>query len=163
LFSIAYIIRKLLFLKHLSLKMLYYILRAPATPMTQDTQKSRSWLDSIAVGLSMLCLVHCLALPLVVIGVPLLAQFAETHLHYQLLLVVVPLSGVAFGIGYRRHQNPRILVAGALGLGLLIVGATVAHSQLGLLADRLFTIAGSLLLAAAHWKNSRGSVRCEPA
>ena len=143
--------------------MLYYILRAPTTPMTQDTQKSRSWLDGIAVGLSMLCLVHCLALPLIIIGVPLLAQFAETHLHYQLLLLVVPLSVVAFAIGYRRHRMWRILVAGAAGLGLLIVGATIAHSQLGLLADRLFTIAGSLLLAAAHWKNSRGSVRCQTA
>ena len=131
--------------------------------MTQDTQKSRSWLDGIAVGLSMLCLVHCLALPLIIIGVPLLAQFAETHLHYQLLLLVVPLSVVAFAIGYRRHRMWRILVAGAAGLGLLIVGATIAHSQLGLLADRLFTIAGSLLLAAAHWKNSRGSVRCQTA
>ena len=143
--------------------MLYYILRAPAIPMQQDTQKSRSWLDGIAVALSMLCLVHCLALPLLVIGLPLLAQFADSHLHYQLLVVVVPLSVVAFGIGYRRHQNPRILVAGALGLSLLIIGATVAHTQLGLFADRLFTIAGSLVLAAAHWKNSRSNARCESA
>jgi len=143
--------------------MLYYILRAPANPMKQDTQKSMTWLDGVAITLSTLCLVHCLALPLLVIGLPLLAQFADTHLHYQLLLVVVPLSTIAFGTGYRRHRNPRILVVGGLGLSLLIFGATVAHSQLGLFADRLFTILGSLLLAAAHWKNSRESVRCLPA
>jgi hypothetical protein len=154
---------KLLFFKNLCFKLLYYILRAPATPMNQDTQKSRSWLDGIAVGLSTLCLVHCLVLPLIVVGVPLLAQFAETHLHYQLLVVVVPLSVFALGIGYRRHRNQRILVAGALGLVLLIIGATVAHTQLGLLADRVFTIAGSLVLATAHWKNSRSSVRCRAA
>lgn len=140
--------------------MLYYILRAPANPMKQDTQKSRSWLDGVAIALSTLCLVHCLALPLLVIGLPLLAQFADTHLHYQLLLVVVPLSLLAFATGFRRHRNTRILVAGGLGLTLLIIGATIAHSELGLLADRLFTIVGSLLLAAAHWRNSRDSVRC---
>ena len=36
--------------------------------MNQDTQKSRDWLDGAAVALSALCLVHCLALPLVVAG-----------------------------------------------------------------------------------------------
>jgi hypothetical protein len=127
--------------------------------MNEDTQKPRAWLDSVAVALSTLCLVHCMVLPLVVVGIPLLAQFSETHLHYQLLLVVVPLSVVALSIGFRRHHNPRILAGGALGLLLLIVGATVAHSQLGLVADRLFTIAGSLVLATAHWKNSRNGIR----
>jgi len=140
--------------------MLYYILRAPAIPMNHDTQKSPAWLDSMAVAMSTLCLVHCLILPFIVVGVPLLAQFAETHLHYQLLVVVVPLSVVALGIGYRRHRNGRIVAGGVLGLLLLIIGATVAHAQLGLVADRLFTIAGSLTLATAHWKNSRSSIRC---
>lgn len=126
--------------------------------MNQDTQKSRDWLDAAAVFMSGLCLVHCLALPLVVAGVPFLAQFADTHLHYQVLVIVVPLSVFALALGFRRHRNARILAAGGLGLLLLVVGATVAHTQLGLLADRLFTIAGSLTLAVAHWKNSRGSL-----
>ena len=122
--------------------------------MNQDTQKTGDWLDGAAVALSALCLVHCLALPLVVVGVPFLAQYADSHLHYQVLIIVVPLSVVALGIGYRRHRNRRIMLAGALGLILLIVGATVAHTQLGLAADRIFTIAGSLVLAAAHFFNS---------
>jgi hypothetical protein len=123
--------------------------------MNEDTQKSPDWLDGAAVVLSALCLVHCLALPLVVAGVPFLAQFAETHLHYQVLIFVVPLSVIALAVGYRRHHEPRILMGGALGMLLLIVGATVAHTQLGIMADRIFTIAGSLTLATAHWKNSR--------
>jgi hypothetical protein len=131
--------------------------------MNQDTQKSRDWLDGAAVALSALCLVHCLALPLVVAGVPFLAQFAETHLHYQVLVIVVPLSTVALGLGFRRHRDPRILGGGALGMLLLVLGATVAHTQLGLAADRIFTVAGSLVLATAHWKNSRRGVSCNRA
>ena len=104
--------------------------------------------------LSALCLVHCLALPLIVVGVPFLAQYAETHLHYQVLVLIVPLSVFALAIGYRRHRNPRILAGGALGMLLLIIGATVAHTQLGLSADRIFTVAGSLVLATAHFFNS---------
>jgi hypothetical protein len=122
--------------------------------MNDDTQKSPDWLDGAAVVLSALCLVHCLALPLVVAGVPFLAQFAETHLHYQVLIFVVPLSVIALAAGYRRHREPRILVGGALGMLLLIVGATVAHTQLGLTADRIFTVVGSLVLATAHFFNS---------
>ena len=122
--------------------------------MTQDTQKPRDWLDGAAVVLSGLCLLHCLALPLVVAGVPFLAQFAETHLHYQVLILVIPLSVLALGLGYRRHRDWRILLAGAFGMTLLVIGATVAHSQLGLAADRLFTVIGSLVLATAHFFNS---------
>ena len=122
--------------------------------MNQDTQKSPDWLDGAAVALSALCLVHCLALPLIVAGVPFLAQFAATHLHYQVLILVVPLSVIALALGYRRHRDPRIVAGGALGMLLLIIGATVAHSQLGLTADRIFTICGSLLLATAHFFNS---------
>ena len=124
--------------------------------MNQDTQKSPDWLDGAAVALSALCLVHCLALPLIVAGVPFLAQFAETHLHYQVLVLVIPLSVFALAIGYRRHHDRRIIVGGALGMLFLIVGATVAHTQLGLAADRIFTVCGSLVLATAHWKNSKG-------
>ena len=116
--------------------------------------KPSNWLDWAAVGLSALCLVHCLALPLVVAGLPLLAQFSEGHLHAQMLVVVLPLSVVALGLGFRRHRNPRIVIAGTIGMLTLVVGATVAHSQLGLMADRAFTVAGALVLAAAHYFNS---------
>jgi len=130
--------------------------------MDQDTPNKTNWLDGAAVVLSALCLVHCLALPLIVIGVPFLAQFAEGHLHLQMLVVVLPLSTLALGIGYRRHRNSRILFAGIVGMLLLIIGATVAHAQMGLLADRAFTICGSLTLATAHYFNSiRAQAACD--
>ena len=116
--------------------------------------KSTKWLDGAAVGLSALCLVHCLALPLVVAGLPFLAQFAEGHLHAQMLVVVLPLSIVALGLGFRHHHNRRIIAAGAVGMSLLALGATVAHENWGVAADRAFTIAGALILAAAHFYNS---------
>ena len=116
--------------------------------------KSTNWLDGAAVGLSALCLVHCLALPLVVAGLPFLAQFADGHLHKQMLVVVLPLSIVALGLGFRHHRNGRIVAAGVVGMALLTIGATVAHEQWGLLADRAFTISGALVLAAAHFYNS---------
>ena len=116
--------------------------------------KPTNWLDGAAVALSALCLIHCLALPIIVAGLPFLAQLAEGHLHLQMLVIVLPLSVVALGLGYRRHRSARIIAAGAFGMLALIIGATLAHNYLGLAADRAFTIVGALTLAAAHYFNS---------
>ena len=122
--------------------------------MDQNASKSTDWLDGAAVMLSVLCLLHCLALPLVVAGLPFLAQYSEGHLHAQVLVVVLPLSTVALGLGFRRHRDLRILFGGILGMALLVAGATYAHTRLGLTADRVFTIAGSIVLGTAHFFNS---------
>jgi uncharacterized membrane protein len=116
--------------------------------------KSTKWLDGVAVGLSALCLIHCLALPIIVAGLPFMAQFADGHLHAQMLWVVLPLSIVALGLGYRHHSNLRIILAGCAGMALLTIGALVAHDHWGVAADRAFTISGALVLAAAHFYNS---------
>lgn len=121
--------------------------------MNQAPAKSTDWLDSAAVGLSGLCLAHCLALPLVAGVLPVLLPFAAGHLHAQMLVLVVPLSVVAIGIGVARHRNLRVAWTAAIGLILLIVGATVAHAQLGIVADRVFTVSGAIVLATAHLYN----------
>ena len=54
--------------------------------MEQNASKSGHWLDLTAVGLSGLCLVHCLALPLIVAMLPFLARYSDGHL--QMLAVV---------------------------------------------------------------------------
>lgn len=117
--------------------------------------KSSSVLDKTAVALSGLCLVHCLALPLVIAALPFLNELAAGHLHAQMLLVVVPVSVVAFVLGFRRHRSRYVATAGALGLVVLIVGGTVAHQRYGLAADRALTMAGALLLGVTHFYNSR--------
>ena len=121
--------------------------------MNHTPAKSTDWLDGAAIGLSGLCLLHCLALPFFAGVLPMLMPFTESHLHAQILYFAVPLSIVAVGIGYARHRSPRVVIAAAAGLALLTVGATVAHGSLGVVADRLFTISGSLVLAAAHLWN----------
>ena len=121
--------------------------------MNHTPAKSSDWLDGAAVALSGLCLLHCLALPFFAGALPLLMPFTESHLHAQVLFFAVPLSALAIGIGYARHRDPRVVLAALSGLGLLVVGATVAHGSLGVIADRLFTVSGSIVLAAAHLWN----------
>ena len=112
-------------------------------------------LDHVAITLSGLCLVHCLLLPVIIVALPLLAQFNETHFHAQMLIVAVPVSLLAFALAYRRHGNKAIIAWGIAGIAIMFVGGTVAHASYGILADNLLTIAGAIILVTSHYFNNR--------
>lgn len=115
----------------------------------------RGLLDQVAVALSGLCLLHCLLLPFLIAVLPFLGQFSDDHLHAEMLIVVVPVSAIALALGFRRHRHTGVVVSGIVGLALLIIGGTVAHSAYGLLADRALTVVGSITLAITHYRNFR--------
>ena len=122
--------------------------------MRNKHSESSEILDQIALALSGVCLLHCLALPLLVAGLPLLAGTGSLHFHLQMFAAVLPVSLLAFALGYRRHRNLRIIASGAVGLLLLMAGAA-AHGSYGASADTGFTVAGALALATAHYLNAR--------
>ena len=109
----------------------------------------------MAVALSGLCLVHCLALPFAIVVLPFLGQFADDHLHLQMLIVVIPVSVIALVLGFRRHRHRGVVVAGIVSLTIITIGGTIAHNELGIVADRTLTIVGSLGLAITHFRNFR--------
>lgn len=123
--------------------------------MNDSSRKSRSALDVTAVTLSGLCLLHCLALPFVVAGLPFLSTISGDHFHAEMLWIVLPISLVALGLGYHKHRSFLVWWIGAPGMLLLVIGGTVAHEMYGLAADRSFTLLGALVLAVAHFMNSR--------
>ncbi len=128
--------------------------------MDNSAVKSTEMLDKAAVTLSGLCLLHCLALPLVLIALPFINAVSLDGLHAEMLLVVIPISTVALLLGFRRHGKRRILLAGVVGMALLIFGGTVAHDHYGVIADRTLTIAGAIVLAFTHYRNSRQARHC---
>ena len=123
--------------------------------MDRSKSDSASVLDRAAIMLSGLCLLHCLALPFVLVALPAIAQFGTEHFHMQMLLVVVPVSLYALASGYRRHRRIAVPLAGVLGIALLFLGGVWAHYEGSLLFDRVCTVSGSLILAVTHYHNSR--------
>jgi len=113
--------------------------------------------DQIAIALSALCIVHCLAVPVLVALLPVLAiSFgSETHFHALMLWIIVPISIVGFGFGYRVHGQARTVMLGVLGMFGLTVTALWGHAQWQPVVETLVSIAASLLLGAAHWFNFR--------
>lgn len=111
----------------------------------------------MAVALSGLCLLHCLTLPILIALIPFMSQFGEGHFHVQMLLVVLPVSVMAFSLGFRRHRIKSVIAWGGVGMLLLVLGATVVHDFFGLVVDRTVTICAALILAFAHYFNNRFS------
>jgi hypothetical protein len=112
-------------------------------------------LDRLGISLSILCLIHCLLFPLIVLVLPALGAtlfFNETMVHWVLLGMAFPVSLAAFSHGYRFHGDWMTLVIGALGLIFLIVG--VSH-WLGHDSEIYLTVPGAFLLFMAHLRNWR--------
>lgn len=113
-------------------------------------------LDALAMAFSALCLVHCLALPLLVAALPLAASslFADERFHQWLLLGAVPTSVIALGWGWRRHRDSLVAWLGAVGLVLMVFAAFgIQTGLIDAFGERLLTVIGAIALAVAHLRN----------
>jgi len=109
--------------------------------------------DMAAIGLSGLCIVHCLALPVAAASLPLLGVWAEAEwLHGLFVVVAAPISLMALLRSARRGLPVAPLVLALLGLAGLSAGVLGWPTEA---AETLITVIGSLLLAAAHILNWR--------
>lgn len=119
-------------------------------------QRSQA-MDAVGLTGSAICLIHCLAGPLLLLLSPLLPSivFDDQLFHQSMLFFVVPVSSVALLIGCRIHRDLFTLLLGISGLVTLFLAATALHAILGGLGERILTVLGSLVLAVAHLRNFR--------
>ena len=122
------------------------VIRGFALPLDRDQ------LDRLAIGLSSLCVAHCVVSSIVL---ALMASAGGVLLHpliHEVGLVLAILLGL-IGLGRGAMTHGARLPAG-LGLaGLGVMG--FALSQLHDGREALFTILGASLLALAHYLNRR--------
>ena len=100
---------------------------------------SRSFLDQTAIALAVICGIHCLVTPILLVGLPLLATtfWVDENFHLWMLLLVIPTTALAMGSGCRRHKDKWVLALASVGIGFLIVAlvterATNGHSEASL-------------------------------
>lgn len=119
-------------------------------------------LDQAAICLSGACLIHCLAIPVLLVLAPWInvGFFGEKWFHLALVAFVVPISLFAFRIGLRQHGQKNILLPGLTGLGLVTLAGIMEFAHIGSheLAAGITSV-GGILLIIAHWRNLRGR-RC---
>jgi hypothetical protein len=115
------------------------------------------YFDRVAIALSTICIVHCLAMPFVIALLPV-AAFAvgcDGHFHALMLWFVVPTSILGFGLGVRVHRRAEIVVLGALAIVALAAAALWGHGAWDPSVETLVNVAASVVLALAHWRNFR--------
>ena len=119
----------------------------------------RPWADRLGIGLSGLCLVHCLLTPLVIILIPAIEVSVYHEMFHRSLLMVLPLIALgAFIPGYRRHGQMSVFLWSLPGLALIALGALAFENKLWL--QTLTSIAGSALLIRAHFINHGLRANC---
>ena len=106
--------------------------------------------DRIAIGLSGLCMVHCLA---TAVALGLLASagglLGSPWIHEVGLTLAMMLGAVALGRGVAEHGFMMPSAVGGLGLGVMAGALTMPHDG----SEALFTIVGVALLALGHQLN----------
>ena len=112
----------------------------------------RFGLDRLALGLSALCLVHCVA------SVALVASIAGgSHLlahpawHQFGLGLAIIFAAFGLGSGFRRHRQSGPFVVGGAGLILMVAALFAPHGVF----EAALTILGVGTVALAHVQNIR--------
>lgn len=104
--------------------------------------------------MSTLCLLHCLALPLLAAALPLLGVWAEAEwVHVLFVAIAAPTTGFALWRAHLHAPLPWMAgVVAVVGLLFLLAGAAEFPNHE---SETVMTVAGSLMLAGVHVWNAR--------
>lgn len=107
--------------------------------------------DKFAIGLSLMCTVHCFATPVILALLPSFAvlQINGEQFHLWVLAAVLPTSLLALSLGCKKHKRTRYMACGVVGLAFLIIAVLLGQEE----AEKALTLIGSAFIALAHWFN----------
>lgn len=111
--------------------------------------------DAAGIGLSALCLVHCLGLPVLIAMSPALVWMEDERVHILLAIGALMITFIAASSWPSLPRQPWLYIAALSGLVLLFAGALIEMSEI---EERVITTIGALFLASAHlssWMRTR--------
>jgi hypothetical protein len=111
-------------------------------------------LDRLAIGLSGLCAIHCVATTVLVALMSAAGGLlVDPIVHEVGLMLAIALGAVALGRGALHHGFLMPVAMGGFGLGMMAGALSLPHDSSG--AEALWTILGVGLLAFGHDLNRR--------
>ncbi len=118
--------------------------------MESKSTKPGFW-DRVGIGLSGICAIHCLLVPVVVALIPLWPAFEEFHEYTHLIFFIAIAPAVYLSLR-RKHSSQKITILLISGL-LVIFFAWFFNQSLGEYGEAGITLIGSALLISGHWMN----------
>jgi len=112
--------------------------------------QGKTW-DKIGIGISAVCVLHCLFIPLLLALLPLLPFGVALHqwTHPVLFLLIMPTVWLALR---KNRQDRMIKCLFFTGLSMLAV-AWLLHDGVRTIVEMVITLAGSIFLISGHWLN----------
>lgn len=121
--------------------------------MTHTHASNHLW-DRLAIGLSGLCLVHCVATTVLVAAMSAFGSLLGGEwVHEVGLTFAMMLGAFALGRGIWNHGFMMPSAVGGLGLGVMGGALTLPHDG----GEAVATMLGVLILALGHDLNRRGT------
>ena len=113
------------------------------------SQRTSSLADGAAISVSLLCLLHCLAVPVALTVAPWIVPgfLADERFHDVAVLVALPIS--AFALANVLATRPGLVLLAGIGLCALTAGAFVESE----VTERALTTVGAIAIALAHLRN----------
>ena len=111
--------------------------------------------DRLAIGLSGLCLVHCIGTAvLVMVLASAGGLLVDPRIHEIGLFLAIALGMIGIGGGAMRHGFLLPVAIGSLGLGTMAGSLTFPHGTL----EIVISVLGVLILALGHDLNRRAVI-----
>lgn len=125
--------------------------------MTTTTRPSLfASLDRFAIGLSGLCVVHCIATSVLVALMSTVGGMLLNPLVHEVgLVLAIVLGALALGRGVLEHGYVMPLAVGSMGLGIMMGAMTLPHDSGA--GEAIWTVIGVGLLAFGHDLNRRAT------
>ena len=113
--------------------------------------------DRLAIGLSLMCVIHCLAITSLLALLPSVVALPLENeaFHIWMVVAVIPSSAYALTLGCKQHQRYRLLIPGSIGLTLLVLALVLGEERIGEVGEKILTVLGAGFVAAGHWFNFR--------
>ena len=110
-------------------------------------------LDRLAIGLSGLCLAHCILSAVIVTALATAGGFLLHPVIHEIgLMMAMSLGAIALGRGVMQHGYAMPVWVGSLGLGVMAGALTLPHEG-GL--ETIYSVLGVMIVALGHDLNRR--------
>ena len=86
------------------------------------TETKKQFSDKLSMCLSVCCILHCIALPFLILLIPSIASLwiNDESVHVVLVLLAIPISLFAMSVSLKKHHNYKCIVLAIIGLALLV-------------------------------------------
>ena len=126
----------------------------------------QTFFDRIAITLSSICVIHCIAFPIIASLIPLFTTtlhhghaMHDFWFHQFILIFILPFSIIAIIAGYHRHKQRLPVVIATAGLCVLVftaifAGTLITNHIIPHESEKILTIIGGIIHAIGHFFKS---------